>query len=694
MLEALRIRDLGVIGDVAVEFGPGLNAVTGETGAGKTMVVTGLDLLFGGRADVSRIRAGAQLASVEGRLQLGAGSAAAARALDAGGEIEDGELLLRRTVTTAGRSRAHVGGAATPVSVLNELGEDIVVVHGQADQMRLNRPGAQRQALDRYAGIDVSAYRHAFEAWQAAQTILADRVRDRAALVRESALLTHGLTEIDAVAPQPGENGDLAERATRLAAADDLRLAARTAHDALLGDPDDPASDVIDVRTALTVARRRLEQSAPADPALQTLSERMTDLIVSTDDLGAELGAYAEGLDTDPAELARLESRRAQLNALIRKYSDAGADVAGVLDWAERARERLDEIDTSDEALAELTDRRDRAEASAVEHAAALTRARTEAAAALAAAVTEELRGLAMGDARVHVIVRPRSATAGGPALGAAGGPTLGAAGGPASGAAGQPVSGVGVGPDGRSGAGPDGTDEVEFQLQPHPDVDPVALQKGASGGELSRVMLALEVVLAGTDPVPVMVFDEVDAGVGGRAAIEVGRRLARLGRAHQVIVVTHLAQVAAFADRHLTVRVTGGHVNAGSEGPRAGETPGGGRTVSEVVVVEGDERVGELARMLAGRDTSTARQHAAELLRDASVVESAGGLSRGEAAPGPTDVGAQRTRGDAGPQPAPGMPAVRADPGDATDAVNSGDSAESLDSGRRRARPRRTVHN
>lgn len=586
VLEALRIRDLGVIGDVAVEFGPGLNAVTGETGAGKTMVVTGLNLLFGGRADASRVRAGAEQASVEGRLQLEVASPAAVRALDAGGEVEDGELLLRRTVTAAGRSRAHVGGTATPVSVLGELGEDIVVVHGQADQMRLSRPGAQRQALDRFAGIDGTAYRRAFAAWRAAETALAERLRDRGALVREADLLTYGLAEIDAIAPQQGENVELSERAARLAAADDLRLAARTAHDLLLGDTDDPHSDALDVRTALTLAQRRLHQSAPADPALQALSERMTDLVVAADDLGAELAAYSEGLDADPAELARLEARRGDLNALIRKYADPGSDLDGVLDWAARARARLAQIDTSDEALAELTEQRAAAQGAATDRARELTRARTTAAATLAGAVTDELHGLAMADARLHVVVRGRVAVSGGPALG--------------------------VGRD-RCGAGPDGVDEVEFQLQPHPDAEPIALHKGASGGELSRVMLAVEVVLAGTDPVPVMVFDEVDAGVGGRAAVEVGRRLARLGRQHQVIVVTHLAQVAAFADRHLAVRTA-------TRDPGVAGKADPGRTVSEVVVVDGDDRVAELARMLAGRDTTTARQHAAELLRDASA--------------------------------------------------------------------------
>ena len=610
MLQALRIRDLGVIVDVAVEFGPGLNVVTGETGAGKTMVVTGLNLLFGQRADASRVRAGADAASVEGRLIVPTGSAAALRALDAGGEVEDDELVLRRSVTTGGRSRAHVGGTSSPVSVLAELGEDFVVVHGQSDQMRLARPGAQRHALDRYAGLDPEPFRVAFEQWRAADAMLAERRRDRGALVREFDLLAFGLNEIDAVAPIEGEDTVLAERAVRLAAADDLRLAAREAHDALLGDADDPGSDALDVRTRLTLAHRRLDQSAGADPSLRVLADQLNDLIVAVDDLGAELGAYGYGIDADPALLAATEARRAELNTVIRKFADPGVGLAGVLDWAGRARARLAQIDTSEEALAELAARRDRLEAVASELAAELSRARHDAAGRLAAAVTAELGGLAMAHARLHVVVRSKVAIAGAPSL-----PTV----------AGEQ----------RAGAGPDGVDEVEFQLQPHPDSEPIALQKGASGGELSRVMLALEVVLAGTDPVPVMVFDEVDAGVGGRAAVEVGRRLAQLGREHQVIVVTHLAQVAAFADRHLAVRtvvegvVVDGVVVEGAvvddavvDGAGVGGRPAGapGRTVSEVVEVAGDDRISELARMLAGRDTPAARKHAAELLADADA--------------------------------------------------------------------------
>ena len=629
MLQALRIRDLGVIVDVAVDFGPGLNVVTGETGAGKTMVVTGLNLLFGRRADASRVRTGADAASVEGRLVVRPGSSAALRALDAGGEIEDDELVLRRSVTTGGRSRAQVGGTSTPVAVLAELGEDFVVVHGQSDQMRLARPGAQRRALDRYAGCDTESFRGAFEQWRAAEATLAERRRDRGALLRESDLLAFGLGEIDAVAPVAGEDDELAVRAVRLAAADELRLAARAAHDALLGDADDPASDAADVRTQLTLAQRGLDQAADADPSLRALTDRTSDLIATVDDLGADLGAYSDGIDADPALLASTQTRQSELNSVIRKYAEPGTGLTGVLDWADRARGRLAQIDTSDAALAELAERRDQLEAISTERAGALSHARREAAGRLAVAVTAELRGLAMADARLHVVIRPKVAIAGSPSL----------------------PNGSG---DARVGAGPDGVDEIELQLQPHPDSEPIALQKGASGGELSRVMLALEVVLAGTDPVPVMVFDEVDAGVGGRAAVEVGRRLARLGREHQVIVVTHLAQVAAFADRHLAVRtVLDGSVASGAavaeavasgaavaaagrsadaEGTGADGTGAGGRTVSEVVEVTGDERIAELARMLAGRDTATAREHAAELLVDAEQARGSAEQARGSA--------------------------------------------------------------
>ena len=586
VLEELRIRGLGVIDDAVLALGRGLTAVTGETGAGKTMVVTGLLLLFGGRADAARVRTGVERASIDGRLEIDAGSSAAERARDAGGDLDDGTgLVLRRVVSAAGRSRAYVGGAPVPVAVLGELAGRLLAVHGQSDQLRLTRPGHQRAALDRFAGVDVGDYAAAYGRWRTAAATLADRTARASELRREADLLTHGIAEIDSAVPQPEEDVELTALATRLAHADALRLAARCAHDALLGDPDDPASDASDAGALLGAARRALEQQVGADPELDVLAARLSELSALAADAGADLRRYGEQLDADPARLAQIEARRAVLGALVRKYADPpNTGVSAVLEWAQRARTRLAELDVSDEALGALTAARDQAESDTAARAHALTSRRVAAAAKLADAVTCELAGLAMPTALLTVEVRPRP-----PVLGA---PTLG-------------IDGHDV------GAGPDGTDEVDFVLRPHSEAPALPIGRGASGGELSRVMLAVEVCLAGTDPVPTMVFDEVDAGVGGRAAIEVGRRLARLARDHQVIVVTHLAQVAAYADRQIVV----------DKPPPAAKQH---VTASDVRIVTGEDRITELARMLAGSDSSTAREHATELLASAAADRTA----------------------------------------------------------------------
>ena len=572
MLEEIRIRGLGVISDAVLELGPGLTVLTGETGAGKTMVVTGLALLFGGRADSSRLRPGVESASVEGRLRVAARSQAAQLVSEAGGDLEDdGTLVLRRVITSAGRSRAAAGGAAVPATVLGRLADGLLAVHGQSDQQRLTRPAEQRATLDRYAGLDLAECRAAFECWQAALSELERRSSTARELAREAELLRHGIAEIEAIRPQPGEDAELTALAGRLEHADALRIAARTAHDALLGDPDDPAAELADVQSLVGVARRAMAQVAGTDAELDQLAGRLTELAAAASDIGAELASYESQLEADPARLAAVHERRAALTGLTRKY---GPDLESVLAWAAQAQHRLAASDTSDEALAALAADRDRAAANYTAIATKLSSDRQQAAERLSELITAELTALAMPSARVRMLVRHRAPTESTPAV---------------------LVDRIAV------GAGPEGIDEVELTLQPHPDAPELPVQRGASGGELSRVMLAIEVALAGSDPVPTMIFDEVDAGVGGRAAAEVGRRLARLARAHQVVVVTHLAQVASFADRHLVVD----------------KTPGddGGVTRSDIRTVTGDALLVELARMLAGDDTPVARRHAAELL-------------------------------------------------------------------------------
>jgi DNA repair protein RecN (Recombination protein N) len=459
--------------------------------------------------------------------------------------------------------------------VLSRLAEQLLAVHGQSDQQRLAQPVEQRLTLDRYAGIDLGDCRAAFERWRSAAAALAGRLTDARELAREAELLRHGIDEIAAVAPQPEEELELEGLAGRLEHADALRFAAHTAHDALLGDADDPVTDAADVQSLLGSARRALQQAGGTDPELDRLAARLTDLSAAAADLGAELARYEGQLDADPQRLAAVNERRAALNVLFRKY---GSDVASVLAWAATAEQRLEDSDTSAEAIASLTAVRDQAEAEYAAVAELVSKQRREAAEDLSRRITAELAGLAMPAACVRVLVGRRPPVESAPSV------TIG---------------------DVRTAATADGIDDVELTLQPHPDAPALPVQRGASGGELSRVMLAIEVVLAGTDPVPTMVFDEVDAGVGGRAAIEIGRRLARLARDHQVIVVTHLAQVAAFAQRHLVV-----------DKAVAAE---GGVTRSDIRDVTGDDRVAELARMLGGDTTTVALQHASELLAAAA---------------------------------------------------------------------------
>jgi DNA repair protein RecN (Recombination protein N) len=558
MVEEVRIQGLGVIDEAVLELSPGFNVVTGETGAGKTMVVTSLGLLFGGRADPQRVRPGAERAVVEGRIAVDPAGKITERIEEAGGELDDGALIITRSVSAEGRSRAHLGGRSTPVSMLINLADDLVAVHGQADQQRLLQAGRQRAALDRFAGEalvgPLRSYTSTHQRHRQVTALLEElttRSRERA---QEADVLRFGLEEIEKADPKPGENLELAAEEERLGHADALRSAATTAHQALLGDP----AAVVAAADAVSLvgsARGALDGVRDHDPALAALADRLAEAGYLLSDAGGELAAYAESVEADPLRLAAVQERRAALTALIRKY---GADIDEVLAWAKTAARRLTELDGDDERIEELHTEHAELTERLRELAGELTSIRTQAAERFSEAVTEELTALAMPHARISVSISQSD------------------------------------------GFGPHGTDEVELRLAAHPGAPALPLHKGASGGELSRVMLAIEVVFAGADPVPTFVFDEVDAGVGGKAAVEIGRRLARLARNAQVIVVTHLPQVAAFAHQHLLV-----------------EKSGDGSIVrSGVIALDQEGRVRELSRMLAGlEDSELGRAHAEELL-------------------------------------------------------------------------------
>jgi DNA repair protein RecN (Recombination protein N) len=567
MLEEVRITGLGVIDDVVLEPAPGLTVVTGETGAGKTMVVTGLGLLFGGRGDPARVRPGADRATVEGRLRIDPGGHVADQVGEAGGELDDGgqSLVVSRSVSAEGRSRAYAGGRAVPVSLLTYLADELVAVHGQADQQQLLKPGRQRAALDRYAGDKLAAvlaeYQRAFHRHREVSdrlTELTARARERD---QEAAELRAGLGEIARLEPAEDEDVDLLAEEERLAHADALHAAATAAHQALVGDPSAGGYEGADAAALLTGTRQALDGVSEHDTALAGLAGRLAEVQYVVADVAVELASYAQSVEADPARLAVVQERRSDLGRLIRMFgsrSDGTADLAAVLDWAQETSGRLAELDGADDLVSALAAEEAELAAQAGDLAARLTELRGQAADRFAAAVTAELTALAMPHARLTVAITPAS----------------------------EP--------------GPYGRDEVEIRLAAHPGAPELPLHKGASGGELSRVMLAIEVVFAGADPVPTFVFDEVDAGVGGRAAVEVGRRLARLARLAQVIVVTHLPQVAAFADTHLVVE----------------KADDGSVTRSGVIHLDRGSRVRELSRMLAGlEDSELGQAHAEELL-------------------------------------------------------------------------------
>ncbi len=552
----MRLRDLGVIADAALPMGPGFTAITGETGAGKTMVVTGLGLLMGQRADSGTVRSGAPQAVVEGIWNVPSEGPVADRVRDAGGDLEPagaerGELYLSRTIAAEGRSRAAVGGRTAPAGVLVDLASMLVAVHGQTDQLRLTSRTAQRDALDRFGGDRVSdaraAYRTAFDAWTAIERDLGQLVADRDARADEAERLRAALAEIEAVAPESGEDALLAARAERLANAEQLRESALLAREALSSEEGAP-----DVSALLGDAGRALDRVA--DPALQQLGTQIADLGYRASDLAVELSSYLADLDEQgPQELASVEERRAALADLVRAHGSLDAAIA----LLETGSARLAELDDDGERIERLGARRDAARAELDSAAERLSAERRAAAERLGALVTEELHALAMPDATLVVEVLPGSETA-------------------------------------------HGHDEISFLLAPHPGAPPRPVAKGASGGELSRVMLAIEVVVAATDPVPTFIFDEVDAGIGGAAAIEVGRRLAKLAESSQVIAVTHLAQVAAFASNHLSVV----------------KSSDGSITASSVTRLDGAAREAEMARLLSGlADSDAALSHARELL-------------------------------------------------------------------------------
>ena len=576
MIETISIENLGVIAQAELPLGPGLTALTGETGAGKTMVLTSLKLLLGSKADPAIVRAGTQRCVVEGAFALEEDAKCIQIAQEAGCEIEDDLLLASRVVPATGRSRAHLGGRAVPASVLGQVGSRLVSIHGQADQLRLRTAAAQRRALDAVGGSEheqlCRQYSSCYRAWNQARQDLETWREQALAREGEIAGLRHALEQLEALDPKPGEDQALAEEASRLENLDLLRSGAAQAANAISGD--ELNDDVANVIALVSVARRSLENAADHDSRLASLMPRLNEVAALTSDLAMELTDYLADLDADPDRLAWVHERREQLRRGCLEIGGLGqvfANVDELLAFGQHCAARLAQLDGPLDREAELAAEVERTGRELKTVAKRLSQARTKLAKLLSQQVSAELEGLMMRGAKLQVRLNPLE----------------------------QP--------------GPTGMEEVELLLRAHPGAAALPLEKGASGGELSRIMLALEVVLAQHTATKrhTFVFDEIDAGVGGRAAVEIGRRLAALARHHQVIVVTHLAQVAAWAQTQLVV--------VKQVGQASNEA-----TTTAVETVSGPERVRELARMLSGQsDSQTALRHAEELLEQANMAQS-----------------------------------------------------------------------
>ena len=562
-LEEISIRSIGVIEHSTLEISPGLTVLTGETGAGKTMILTALNLILGGKSDSSLVRKGSE------RL-VASGSFSVPRSLqnsfeENGLQVEDGQLILTRTVNADGKSKATSNAIAVPSSVLAAASENLVEVHAQAANLNMTKSAKQRDLLDRFGGKALNSALMNYQSELANYHDLKSRI---SAMKKSIDSRDAQLVELREFAAVMGklklERGELQEITTeigRLSSVEDLRLAAQSASSVI----EEEESGSL---TTLGITRKSLDSVRAKDPQIEELYQRVSEAFFLVDDAKSVLASYISNLEADPARLEYLNSRKAETNALIKKYGGAQSaddELIALIERFESSKNAIADLEGGDERLKELETELVGIKKKLVTAAKSLTSLRSENAAKLSKEVTKEIQQLSMPHTSFHCQVQSADYNA----LRESDFTAL-------------------------------GCDEIAMLIQGHKDGPLVPLAKGASGGEMSRVMLALEVVLAATHPVGTYVFDEVDAGVGGKAAIEVGRRLHALSKHAQVIVVTHLPQVAAWADSHFVVT----------------KNSDGSVTESNVTKVVKEDRIEEIARMLAGMESSvSAREHATELL-------------------------------------------------------------------------------
>jgi len=557
-LEEISIRNLGVIESANIELQPGLNVLTGETGAGKTMVLTALGLILGGKSDADRVRTGSDRAHVSAIFSL---DKKATSALGDEVELEEGNLLISRTISPDGKSRINIGGESSTAAKASDIGSLLVEVHAQSSTQRLTKPAYVRQILDSFAKNEVLS-KEVAEAYNE-HTELSARIKalqaDQLNRSDEIANIQEFLKAFNAINPKEGDLQEIESELLRLSSVDELQQAVSASLNFL--EPEE-----ISVQSALNSSKKSLDHANGKDPELDSLSTQYGDAIFAIQEVSSALNRYLSKLDADPTKLEFLQQRKSLINSLIKKYGQGSDREGAFVELIERARSaesRIEDLQGGEGRIVELENELGRAFRILKEKAHELSTRRMSVAKELAAKITVEIQALSMPSAQLVIDIQS---------------------------AQGEVFSDYSV----------NGLDEISLLFTSHVGAAPLPLNKVASGGELSRVMLAIEVVLAEETPLRTYIFDEVDAGVGGKAAMEVGRRLSQLADSAQVIVVTHLAQVAVWANNHLVVK----------------KSESGSISNSDVFSLSPEERKVEIARMLSGQSESvTAQEHAQELL-------------------------------------------------------------------------------
>jgi DNA repair protein RecN (Recombination protein N) len=556
-LEEISIRSLGVIESSNIEFKPGLTVLTGETGAGKTMVLTALGLVLGNKSDSDLVRQGQERAIVTGKFSVP--KELATQIIDAGGEVEDESVVISRTVSAAGKSRVLVGGVVSSTTAVSSFATSLVEIHAQSSSSKLTKTGIARELLDRFGGINLTDYQDTFAQYQQVKQKIIDLKEQSSKADRQIAELAELADQFAKLNPKSGELGEIENEIAKLSSVEGLNQALSASLNFI-------ENEELSAMNLLQQVRKSLEQVNGKDKQLDQITERYVEILLNLQDISSDLSSYLSQLEADPNRFEKLQERKSALNLLLKRYGKGGDKEAAfeqlLLD-GKSARERIAHLSGGEERISELVRQSESLFKKLQTQGLAISDARKITGAKLSAQVTKEIRGLSMPNASFqidHTVADSNN-------------------------------------PDSYTTAG---IDEILILFSAHSGAAPLALNKVASGGELSRVLLALEVVIAEAEPIGTYIFDEVDAGVGGKAAVEVGRRLARLAKSAQVIVVTHLPQVAAWADNHLVVK----------------KNENGLVTQSDILEVSANSRRIEIARMLSGQENSqTAQQHAEELL-------------------------------------------------------------------------------